>query len=44
MNTHQKREALKSAYSGKSWSRKVDKMPEDQVDAIYIRLRNQGKI
>jgi hypothetical protein len=39
-----KREALKGAYKSKSWKTKVDQMSEDQVVAIYLRLKTQGKI
>lgn len=38
------REELKRAYPNKKWAEKVDKMPEDQVVAVYMRLRQQGKI
>jgi len=41
----QQRELLKKAYPhSKTWSSKVNKMPEDQVTAIYLRLKGQGKI
>lgn len=41
----QQRTALISAYPGsKKWQSKVDKMPEDQVVAVYLRLKGQGKI
>lgn len=39
-----KREALKGAYSGRSWQQKVAKMPEAQVTAIYLNLKSQGKV
>jgi hypothetical protein len=39
------REAIKQAYPhSKTWLAKVDKMPESQVTAIYLRLKGQGKI
>ena len=39
-----KREALYKAYSGAAWREKVKAMPEDQVVAVYLRLKNQNKI
>lgn len=44
MNVNQKREALKGAYSGKKWADKVDSMSDKQVIAMYLRLKNQGKV
>jgi hypothetical protein len=44
MNTNQKREAVKGAYSGDKWKQKVDNMSDDQITAIYIRLKAQGKV
>ncbi len=52
MNIEQKRAAVKGAYSGinrpksssDKWSAKVDKMSDAQVTAIYLRLKNQGKL
>ncbi|MET0785914.1 MAG: hypothetical protein ABWY25_04350 [Paenisporosarcina sp.] len=38
------REELKKAYPSKNFAEKVDKMRPDQVTAIYIRLRSQGKL
>lgn len=40
----QKREQVKSAYKSQSWFNKVDGMSDEQVVAIYLRLKNQGKI
>lgn len=39
-----KREALKGAYPGTSWIRKVSQMSESQVVAIYLSLKKQGKV
>lgn len=40
-----KREAVIAAYPGSSkWKSKVTKMPEDQVIAVYLRLKAQGKV
>jgi hypothetical protein len=42
---NQEREELKKAYpNSKQWHEKVDKMPDDQVAAVYIRLRSQGRL
>jgi len=38
------REAVKAAYRSKLWAAKVDEMGEDQVVAIYMRLKAQGII
>jgi hypothetical protein len=38
------REELKKAYPSKQWAAKVDAMRPDQVTAIYIRLRSEGKL
>lgn len=42
--TDQYREELKKAYPSDQWAKKVDAMRPDQVTAIYIRLRSQGKL
>lgn len=39
-----KREELKKAYPNKRWADKVDKMPEDQVVAVYLRWKSTRKI
>jgi len=38
------REALKQAYKGPAWIKRVDKMPEDQVSAVYLNLKRQNKL
>lgn len=38
------REAVKSAYSGKKWHKRVAEMSDDQVIAVYFRLKKQNKI
>jgi hypothetical protein len=43
-NIQIKREALYKAYPGAAWREKVKAMSEDQVVAVYLRLRNQNKI
>ena len=35
---------VKSAYSGLNWKTKVDKMPDDQIIALYHSLVKQNKI
>lgn len=47
MNTTKETEraAIKSVYpNSDSWSRKVDKMSSQQVTAIYLRFKSQGKL
>lgn len=39
-----KREALKSVYHSESWVEKVKNMPDDQVVAVYLRLKAQNKV
>ena len=39
-----KREAVKRAFSGPKWGSKVDKMSENQVTAVYLRLKSQNRI
>lgn len=41
---NKEREALKSAYDGQKWADKVAKMSDAQVHAVFLRLRQQGKI
>lgn len=38
------REALKTAYSGKKWQKRVSEMSDQQVIAVYLRLKKQNKI
>lgn len=44
MKVHQKRDALRKAYAGEKWKKKVDAMSDDQVAAVYLRLKGQGKV
>lgn len=45
MSAISKRELIKKAYPhSKTWSSKVDKMPEGQVVAIFFRLKKERKI
>lgn len=38
------REALKQAYSGPKWHKRVVEMSDAQVTAVYLRLKKQNKI
>lgn len=39
------REAVKNVYSGSTrWAEKVDKMSPNQVTAIYLRFKAEGKL
>jgi hypothetical protein len=44
MAANKERDELKRAYPSKQWAEKVDKMSAEQVIAVYMRLRAQGKI
>jgi len=44
MTTEQMRQALLTAYSGKSWEERVKKMADGQVFVVYNRLKNAGKL
>lgn len=44
-DVNKEREELKKAYpKSKGWHEKVDKMPDSQVTAVYIRLQNARKL
>lgn len=43
-STERKREAIKGAYSGKDWQRRVDHMSQNQVLAIWHNLHLQKKV
>lgn len=40
------REALKHrcTYQGVTWQHKVDRMSDEQIIAVYMRLRSQNKV
>ena len=38
------RDAVTAVYRSKAWATKVEKMTEEQVVAIYMRLKLQGVI
>lgn len=42
MSIEQMREAISDAYSSDGWKRKVSRMPEDQVMAVYFKLKERG--
>jgi hypothetical protein len=45
MGLQQEREAVKKiGLFPKQWAEKVDKMSDNQVLAIYLRLKAQGKL
>lgn len=44
MNTAQMRVELAKAYVSSRWQERVKKMNDDQVQAIYLRLKAQGKL
>jgi hypothetical protein len=39
MNANKEREYVKAVYPNAAWSKKVDSMADDQVIAIYLRLK-----
>jgi hypothetical protein len=43
LSIEQMRKDISNVYSGEMWKKKVARMPEDQVFAIYNRFLNQGK-
>lgn len=38
------RKWVKAAYPGEGWKKKVEKMPDDQIVALFHQLRKRGKI
>lgn len=42
--TQIQREAIKRVYIGPKWAKKVNLMPADQVQAIYLRLKSENKL
>lgn len=44
MAREREREAVKSVYPNAAWRRKVDHWQDDQVFAVYMRLKNQNKL
>lgn len=44
LSISQMRDKVAEAYSGDSWKKKVRFMPDDQIIAIFYRLKKNGKI
>lgn len=44
MSVDAMRQAVVMAYPGDNWKKRVQKMSDDQVIAVYKRLRLMGKI
>ena len=44
LTTVDMRDWVKSAYPGPNWKKKVDKMSDDQIIALYYSLVKRGKI
>jgi len=44
MTIEQMRSCVAGAYFGDQWKKKVAKMPDDQIVALYHSLVKQGKI
>lgn len=44
MNIQQIREAVKSAFPGPKWARRVNNMSDQQVQAVYLRLKKNNEI
>ena len=44
MTIEMMRKYVIDVYPGKAWEKKVKKMPESQVLAIYNRFRMEGKL
>lgn len=44
LNISQMREKIADAYDGDGWKKKVRFMPDDQVIAIFYRMKKKGQI
>lgn len=44
MTNDQMREKVAEAYNGEKWKQKVQRMPDDQIVAIYYRFLKSGRI
>lgn len=44
MTVDEKRKAVKEAYPWGPWQQRVDRMSDQQVSAIYERLKTQNKL
>jgi hypothetical protein len=43
MHVNNMRELVADVYKGESWQKKVDKMSDEQIIAIYYKFLKQGK-
>lgn len=44
MDVYSMRTWIEKAYPGENWKKKVRKMPDNQLVALYFRLVRSGKI
>ena len=44
MDIWREREAIRRAYPGAKWRDKVDKMAGSQVHAVFMKLKQNGKL
>lgn len=44
MSTELMREAIKKVYPGEKWKKKVEKMSDNQVIAIYYKMLNSREL
>lgn len=44
MNDAQKRQHVSDLYAGPKWKKQVEKMPDDQVTAIYLKHMDDGSM
>ena len=44
LSINEKRIAVKRAYPGAFWSKRVSEMSEKQIAALYLRLMHAGKL
>lgn len=44
MSIEDMRETIKHVYSSESWKERVTKMSDEQVTAIYLKFKEEGKI
>ena len=42
MNSDMKRALVAGRYKGDAWAKKVEKMPDEQVTAIFLRMKAAG--
>lgn len=42
MNNEQKRVYVSNLYSGPKWKKRVEKWPDDQITAIYLKHLKKG--